>query len=39
MAHEFVILRKGKQETYTSYEEIPLDFDHVIKFLPEKFTP
>ena len=35
MAHEFVIIRKGKQETYTTYEDIPLDLDHVIKFLPE----
>lgn len=35
MAHEFVIIRKGIQETYTKYEDIPLDLDHVIKFLPE----
>ena len=35
MAHEFVIIRKGIQETYTKYDDIPLDLDHVIKFLPE----
>ena len=35
MAHEFVILRKGVLETYHRYEDIPLDLDHVIKFLPE----
>lgn len=35
MAHEFVIIRNGNIETYTDYDAIPLDFDHVIKFLPE----
>ena len=35
MAHEFVILRKGILETYSKFEEIPLDLEHVIKFLPE----
>lgn len=35
MPHEFVIKRHGKLETYTSYDEIPDSFDHVIKFLPE----
>jgi hypothetical protein len=35
MAHEFVILRKGVLETYDKYEDIPEDFDHIIKFLPE----
>ncbi|QMP83941.1 MAG: hypothetical protein [Caudoviricetes sp.] len=35
MAHEFVILRKGVLETYNKYEDIPEDFDHIIKFLPE----
>ena len=35
MAHEFVILRNGVKETYSIYEDIPLDLDHVIKFLPE----
>ena len=35
MAHEFIVLRKGVLETYTEYEDIPHDFDNVIKFLPE----
>lgn len=35
MAHEFVILRKGILETYNQYEDIPDDFDHVIKFRPD----
>lgn len=33
--HEFVVLRNGQFETYTRYEDIPLDFDHVIKFKPD----
>ena len=35
MAHEFVIKRNGVLETYTEYEDIPDNFDHVIKFVPE----
>jgi len=35
MAHEFVIIRNGQLETYTEYDSIPQDFDHVIKFKPE----
>lgn len=35
MAHEFVVLRKGILETYNKYEDIPEDFDHIIKFLPD----
>ena len=35
MMYEFVVKRKGKLETYTEYEDIPDDFDHVIRFLPE----
>lgn len=35
VAHEFIILRNGILETYTEYDEIPDDFDHIIKFLPE----
>jgi len=35
MAHEFVVRRNGILETYTEYDAIPDDFDHVIKFLPE----
>lgn len=34
MKHEFVILRKGVLETYDDYEKIPVDLDHIIKFLP-----
>jgi hypothetical protein len=35
MAHEFVVKRNGVLETYVNYDDIPTDFDHVIKFLPE----
>ena len=35
MPHEFVILVNGKLETFTRYEDIPEEFDNVIKFLPE----
>lgn len=35
MAHEFVIKRNGTLETYTQYEDIPSEFDAVIKFIPE----
>ena len=35
MAHEFIIKRKGNLETYSNFDDIPLDFEHVIKFLPE----
>jgi len=35
MPHEFVVKKNGKLETYTEYEAIPRDFDHVIKFMPE----
>lgn len=34
MAHEFIIKRNGILETYVNFEDIPLDFEHVIKFLP-----
>ena len=33
--HEFVLIVNGELVTYTKYEDIPEDFDHVIKFLPE----
>lgn len=39
MAHEFVIIRNGVLETYTDYDDIPLDFEHVIKFIPEVPEP
>lgn len=35
MKGEFVVLRNGILETYTEYEDIPNDFQHVIKFIPE----
>jgi hypothetical protein len=35
MAHEFVVLINGQLQTYDKYEDIPLEFDNVIKFLPE----
>lgn len=35
MAHEFVLLIKGELKTYTNYEDIPEQFDNVIKFLPD----
>lgn len=35
MAHQFIVLRRGVLESYTKYEDIPHDFDNVIKFLPE----
>ena len=33
--HKFVIKRNNILETYTNYEDIPDDFDHVIEFLPD----
>ncbi len=33
--HKFVIKEKGKLVTYTQYDEIPNEFDHVIEFAPE----
>lgn len=32
---EFTIMRAGKLLTYTNYADIPADFDHVIKFVPD----
>jgi hypothetical protein len=33
--HKFVVKRNNILETYTNYEDIPHDFDHVIEFLPD----
>jgi hypothetical protein len=33
--HRFVVMRRGKLETYHDYDTIPRDFDHVIEFVPE----
>lgn len=35
MAHEFVLLVNGELITYTNYEDIPDEFNNLIKFLPE----
>jgi hypothetical protein len=35
MPHVFKILRNGRIEEYNDYNSIPLDFEHVIAFLPE----
>lgn len=39
MAHKFVVKRNGILETYTEYNDIPNDFDHVISFEPEVPEP
>ena len=31
----FIIREKNELVTYTKYEDIPMEFDHVIKFFPE----
>lgn len=33
--HRFVIMKNNELFTYTNFEDIPLDFDHVIEFNPE----
>lgn len=35
MAHKFTILLEGKLISYDNYEDIPLEFDNLIEFLPE----
>ena len=35
MAHEFVLLVKGELKVYSNYEDIPDEFDNVIKFIPD----
>ena len=35
MAHEFVILVNEELVTYTNYDDIPEQFDNIIKFLPD----
>jgi hypothetical protein len=32
---EFVILRNGILETYDNYDDIPEEFDNVIRFIPD----
>ena len=33
--HEFILLIDGELKTFTEYEDIPEDFDNVIKFFPD----
>lgn len=33
--HKFVLLVNGQLNTYTSWESLPDDFDHVIEFIPD----
>ena len=33
--HEFVIMIDGQLQTFNNFEDIPNEFDHVIKFRPE----
>lgn len=33
--HKFVVMKDGELLTFTQYDDIPRDFDHVIEFLPE----
>ncbi|WP_292486284.1 hypothetical protein [Methanohalobium sp.] len=35
MAHDFQIIKNGKLLKFTRYQDIPKDFDNVVKFLPE----
>ena len=37
--NEFVIKNNGELSTYTEYEAIPSEFDHIIKFAPEVPEP
>lgn len=39
MSHEFVVLIGKELKTYTRYEDIPEEFDNVIKFMPEVPEP
>jgi hypothetical protein len=34
MQHEFVILKDGELKTYHNFDDIPMEFDNVIKFRP-----
>ena len=39
MSHEFVVLIGKELKTYTRYEDIPEEFDNVIRFMPEVPEP
>ncbi len=32
--HKFVIMKNNELLTYSNFEDIPSDFDHVIEFVP-----
>jgi hypothetical protein len=36
---KFVVKKNGELLTYTSYEDIPSNFDHVIEFMPTMPEP
>ncbi len=36
---DFQFIVKGELKTYDRYEDIPTDFEHVIKFLPDLPEP
>jgi hypothetical protein len=33
--HKFTVMIDGNLHTYTQYEDIPEDFDHIIEFIPK----
>ena len=35
MPHRFTVKKNNELITYTDFDQIPNDFDHVIEFLPE----
>jgi len=35
MAHKFVVLKDDVLLTFTDYDLIPAEFDHLIEFIPE----
>jgi len=35
MTHKFTVMIQGQLFTYSNYEDIPEDFEHVIEFSPE----
>ena len=35
MPHRFVVRVGSELQTFTRYEDIPAEFDHLIEFLPE----
>ena len=37
--HTFIIKDKDQFITYNNFDDIPLEFDHLIQFLPEMPSP